>query len=71
MTSINEGQQAFVGTTTITLGATEYANLLNAPNSGKIYAFLTPLIVLTHIGDWAKARPAPSLNPAPLSQWVY
>ena len=56
-TSINEGQQAFVGTTTITLGATEYANLLNAPNSGKIYAFDdTPNYQSsTYIGDWAKA----------------
>ena len=57
-TSINEGQQAFVGTTTITLGATEYANLLNAPNSGKIYAFAdTPSYATngTHVGDWAKA----------------
>ena len=58
-TSITQGQQAFVGTTTIkSLDATEYANLLNAPNSGKIYAFAdTPsyATVGTYIGDWAKA----------------
>ena len=57
-TSITQGQQAFVGTTTITLDATEYANLLNAPNSGKIYAFAdTPSYATqgTYIGDWAKA----------------
>ena len=57
-TSITQGQQAFVGTTTITLNAQSYANLLNAPNSGKIYAFAdTPsyATVGTYIGDWAKA----------------
>ena len=56
--SITQGQQAFVGTTTITLDATEYANLLNAPSSGKIYAFAdTPSYATqgTYIGDWAKA----------------
>ena len=57
-TSITQGQQAFVGTTTITLDATEYANLLDAPNSGKIYAFADYYdyaTVGTYIGDWAKA----------------
>ena len=57
-TSITQGQQAFVGTTTITLDATGYENLLNGPNSGKIYAFAdTPsyATVGTYIGDWAKA----------------
>ncbi|MGC6445961.1 MAG: PEP-CTERM sorting domain-containing protein [Rubripirellula sp.] len=57
-TSITQGQQAFVGTSTITLDATEYANLLNAPNSGKIYAFADSpsyATVGTYIGDWAKA----------------
>lgn len=57
-TSITQGQQAFVGTSTITLDATEYANLLNAPSSGKIYAFAdTPSYATqgTYIGDWAKA----------------
>ena len=57
-TSITQGQQAFVGTTTITLDATEYENLLDAPNSGKIYAFADYYdyaTVGTYIGDWAKA----------------
>jgi len=57
-TSITLGQQAFVGTTTITLNAQSYANLLNAPSSGKIYAFAdTPSYATqgTYIGDWAKA----------------
>ena len=55
---INQGQQVFVGTTTHHLDATEYANILNAPNSGKIYAFADSpsyATVGTYIGDWAKA----------------
>ena len=57
-TSITEGQQAFVGTTTITLNPQSYAELLNAPSSGKIYAFADNPSYATqgkYIGDWAKA----------------
>ena len=57
-TSITSGQQAFVGTTTITLNSESYNNLLNAPSSGKIYAFADGDDFATngtHVGDWAKA----------------
>ncbi|QDT60483.1 PEP-CTERM motif protein [Stieleria bergensis] len=67
-TSITSGQQAFVGTTTITLDATSYNNLLNGPSSGKIYAFEDNATTFatngTYIGDWAKASTVPEPSSA-------
>ena len=67
-TSITQGQQAFEGTTTITVNAQSYANLLNSPSSGKIYAFddgsSTFATNGTYVGDWAKASTVPEPSTA-------
>ena len=60
--SITQGQQAFVGTTTITLNADSYKALVDGPSSGKIWAFTDNDLFATqatHIGDWATV-PEPS-----------